>query len=91
MPIPFFGFGSGEESREPDAGAGVPEGGPNAGRVEQQQQQQQPEQRPMDQPRQNEYGGVWLDDEEAGVSSPEDDLSGFWDAWGEEEEDEESW
>lgn len=89
MPIPFFGFGSGEESREPDAGAGVPEGGPNAGRVE--QQQQQPEQRPMDQPRQNEYGDVWLDDEEAGVSSPEDDLSGFWDAWGEEEEDEESW
>ncbi|KAI8084487.1 Scramblase-domain-containing protein [Halteromyces radiatus] len=68
FPMPFFGGGGyeNEEKNEPnnDNHSGGDTGGyPDIPQQQQQQQQQQP----------NEYGDVWMDDEQAGVSSPDDD------------------
>ncbi|SAL95431.1 hypothetical protein [Absidia glauca] len=72
FPMPFFGGGydnggSNDQGENGDQGTGG--GGVGGGGVAGQQdpspfgQQQQP----------NEYGDVWMDDEQAGVSSPDDD------------------
>ncbi|CAO3590866.1 unnamed protein product [Absidia cylindrospora] len=76
FPMPFFGGGyeNGSTNEQNGNDQGIENNGPSpevppfGQQQEQQQQQQQP----------NEYGDVWMDDEQAGVSSPNDDS--WWDS-----------
>ncbi|KAI9300981.1 Scramblase-domain-containing protein [Cunninghamella echinulata] len=69
LPIPFFGGGSYEnEPKDSNENNGSQSSGGDGNINPSPYGQQQPSQ-----PQTNEYGDVWMNDEEAGVSSPDDD------------------
>lgn len=69
MPIPFFGGGAYENEPKDnnDNQSSGNEGGGSGGNTHDQQPTQ------PSQPQTNEYGDVWMSDEEAGISSPGDE------------------